>query len=111
MTNPRSALDLASFIQSAPQLAVVLDPDLNVVAANDALLRATGARREDLVGRNLFEVSPANQNAPWAAGERKLPASIEGLSRTATADNLPMQRYDVRLPPEQGGEFVIRYWN
>ena len=47
--------------ESAPDAYLLLAPDaprFTMVAANHARLLATGTRREDVVGRPLFEVFP-----------------------------------------------------
>ena len=50
--------DFRALFESAPGLNLVLRPDLSIVAASDAYLRATMTRREEVLGRNIFDVFP-----------------------------------------------------
>jgi PAS domain-containing protein len=55
--------DFRALFEAAPSLFLVLDPDLRIVAASDAYLDATMTRREEIVGRAIFDVFPDNQVA------------------------------------------------
>jgi hypothetical protein len=50
----REAPDFRRLFESAPACHLVLAPDLTIVAASDAYLRATMTRRESILGRGLF---------------------------------------------------------
>lgn len=54
---------LETVINSIDDGIVVLDPGRNVLAANDAFLRRTGRRREEVLGASCLEVGP-NACAP-----------------------------------------------
>jgi len=70
-------LHFRALFESAPGLYVVLRPDdYEILAASDAFLAATMTRREDIVGRGLFEVFPDNPAEPDADGVRNLTASL-----------------------------------
>jgi len=89
-------------------LVVAADPPrFTMVAANEALLRATLTRREDVVGRPLFEVFPDNPADPHATGVRNLEASLHRVIETRAPHRMPLQKYDIRTPE---GEFEERYW-
>ena len=68
----RPGPDFRRLFESAPGLYLVLAPDLRIVAASDAYLRATMTHREDILGRGLFEVFPDNPDDPAATGVRNL---------------------------------------
>ena len=104
-------LDFRSLFQSAPGLYLVLDPDLVIVAASDAYLRATMTRREEIVGRGLFEVFPDNPDDAEASGEGNLRASLDRVRRNRVPDTMAVQKYDIRRPASDGGEFEVRYWS
>jgi PAS domain S-box-containing protein len=96
--------------ESAPDAYLLLAPDpphFTMVAANDARLRATMTRREDIIGRPLFEVFPDNPGDPGATGVRNLQASLEEVIRTGKPHRMALQKYDIRTP---AGEFEERYW-
>lgn len=105
------ALNFWAVFESAPDAYLLLAPDpprFTMVAANEARLRATLTRREDVVGRSLFEVFPDNPNDPGATGVRNLLASLDEVIRTGKPHRMALQKYDIRTP---GGTFEERYWD
>ncbi|KAF7600706.1 MAG: two-component system response regulator [Candidatus Dactylopiibacterium carminicum] len=96
---------------AAPGLYLVLDPQLRIVAVNQAYARATKTRREDILGKGIFEVFPDNPDDPEAEGVRNLRVSLMRVLQTGQVDAMPVQKYDIRKPPEEGGGFEVRYWS
>jgi signal transduction histidine kinase len=92
-------------------LYLVLTPDLTIVAVSDAYLRATMTRREEILGRGLFEVFPDNPDDPTATGVSNLRASLEQVLQFRRADTMAVQKYDIRRPESEGGGFEERYWS
>jgi signal transduction histidine kinase/ActR/RegA family two-component response regulator len=105
------AVDFRTLFEGAPGLLLVLDPELRIVAATDAYLRATMTEREEVVGRHLFEVFPDNPADPEATGVTNLAASLERVRRHLIPDAMAVQQYDVRRPAAVGGEFEVRHWS
>ncbi len=103
--------DFRIFFESTPSLCLVLKTDLTIVAATDAYLKATKTLREEIVGRGLFEVFPDNPDDPHADGVANLNASLQRVMASGQPDAMPIQKYDVRRPAEEGGGFVARYWS
>jgi PAS domain S-box-containing protein len=103
--------DFRSLFESAPALYLVLTPDLRIVAASDAYLRATMTKREEILGRKLFDVFPDNPDDPSATGVRNLTASLERVVKHRRADAMEEQKYDVRRPEAEGGGFEERHWS
>lgn len=103
--------DFRELFESAPGLYLVLTPDLRIVAVSDAYLRATMTRREQIMGRHLFEVFPDNPDDPSATGVRNLSASLERVLKKRAPDTMAMQKYDIRRPESEGGGFEERYWS
>lgn len=97
-----------SLFESLPGLYLVLTPDLKIVAASDAYLKATMTARESLVGRGLFEAFPDNPDDPAATGTSNLRVSLARVGQTAAADTMAIQKYDIRRPD---GVFEERYWS
>jgi len=97
--------------EQAPGLFMVLDPKLRIVAATDAYLRATLTRREEIIGKYVFEVFPDNPNDPAADAQRNSLASFMHVLRTGETDAMVVQRHDVRRPEAEGGGFDTRYWS
>lgn len=90
-----------------PYLVLAADADFTIVAVNDAYLAATMTRREQVVGRALFEVFPSNPADRHGTGVRNLRASLLRVVERRRPEIMPLQRYDVRRPD---GEFETRMW-
>jgi signal transduction histidine kinase len=103
--------DFRKLFESAPGLYLVLTPDLTIVAVSDAYLRATMTRREEILGRGLFDVFPDNPDDPEATGVKNLSASLNRVLQNRVPDAMPVQKYDVRRPAAEGGQFEERYWS
>ncbi len=108
---PPSSLDYRALFESAPGLYLVLDPDLVIVAASDAYLRATRTGRAEVVGRGVFEVFPDNPDDPATEGVRNLRASLARVLRDRTGDAMSVQKYDIQRPDSDGGGFEERFWS
>jgi signal transduction histidine kinase len=104
----RGRAQLKSFFESLPGLFLILTPDLKIVTASDAYLKATMTTREGIIGRDLFEVLPDNPDDPGATGGPNLRASLERVRQSAAPDTMAIQRYDVRRPD---GSFEEHYWS
>lgn len=103
--------DYRRLFHAAPGLYLVLDRDLRIVAVNEAYARATKTRRDEILGRHIFDVFPDNPGDPAAEGVRNLKASLKRVLQTGQADAMPVQKYDIRRPVEEGGGFEARYWS
>jgi signal transduction histidine kinase/CheY-like chemotaxis protein len=108
---PVTPIDFRTLFESAPGLFLVLQPDLVIVAASDAYLRATMTERQAIVGRHLFDVFPDNPNDPDATGVSNLRASLARVLSTHAPDTMAFQKYDIRRPESEGGGFEERYWS
>jgi diguanylate cyclase (GGDEF)-like protein/PAS domain S-box-containing protein len=103
--------DFRQIFESLPGLYLVLDPELNIVAVSDAYAAATMTRPDEIIGKPLFEVFPDNPDDPGTTGSRNLIASLRQVMSNGHADAMPVQKYDIRRPPEAGGGFEERYWS
>lgn len=103
--------DFRALFESAPGLYLVLKPDFTIVAVSAAYLAATMTRREDILGRGIFEVFPDNPDDPAATGVRNLKASLERVRDTSRPDTMAVQKYDIRRPESEGGGFEERHWS
>jgi signal transduction histidine kinase len=98
----------------APGLFLVLlpdTPDFTIAAVTEAYLQATMTRREQVLGRGLFEVFPDNPQDPLADGVSNLLASLNRAIAHKRADKMAVQKYDIRRPEADGGGFEVRYWS
>ena len=108
---PFDDLDFRRLFESAPGLYLVLSPDLTIVAVSDAYLLGTMTRRQDILGRGLFEVFPDNPDDATATGTTNLRSSLHRVLREGVSDTMAVQKYDVERPVERGGGFEERFWS
>ena len=106
----KMSIDYRSILHGLPSLVVILDAELTIVDVSSAYTRATMTRREEMVGKRMFEVFPDNPGDSEAAGVNNLHASLRRVLKSAAPDTMAVQRYDVRKPQEDGGDFEERYW-
>jgi len=105
------APDFQALFESAPELCLVLRPDLTIVAVSDSYLRATMTKREEILGRGIFDVFPDDPADATATGVHNLRASLERVLQSGASDTMPVQKYDIRRPAADGGGFEERYWS
>lgn len=108
---PMPLLDHEALFEALPGLFLILDTELRIVAVTNAYAAATMTRREEILGRGIFDVFPDNPGDPGADGTRNLRASLNRVLETAAPDTMPIQRYDIKRPDSAGGAFEERYWS
>jgi PAS domain S-box-containing protein len=106
-------LDFKAIFEALPANILVLsaDPDFIMLAASDERLLATNSRREDCIGRSIFEVFKENPEEPESLGAGVLRASLERVLRTGVPDRMAITRYDIARSASEGGGFEVRYWS
>jgi PAS domain S-box-containing protein len=99
--------------EALPHLVLVLTPgpDYIMVAANEGRLRGTNTRREECIGRPLFEVFGRNPNEHSQFGTGVLRASLERVMRTRKPDHMAITKYDIPRTSVEGSGFEVRYWS
>lgn len=108
---PLAATDFRALFEGAPGLYLALSPALIIIAVSNAYLNATLTRREDILGKHLFEVFTDNPDNPDATGVRNLRISLERVLETRLPDTMAVQKYDIRRPESEGGGFEERFWS
>jgi PAS domain S-box-containing protein len=103
-------VDFEAIFNAISTPVLVLTPDFTMIATNDARLEATRMKREDTIGRSLFEVFPDNPDDPLAEGVRNLKASLHRVLRDKIPDKMAIQKYDIP-DPKSPGKFEVRYWS
>ncbi len=86
----------------------VLTSDLTIRSVNEALTRASGLSRDDLVGKNFFEVFPECHDVEDSASLR---ASFSRVIHTCTGDRVSLQGYEVLRAAGKEGRFEERTWS
>jgi len=107
----RISLDFRLLFESAPGRYLVLDPELRIVAVSDAYLKSTMTRRDEILGRGIFEAFPDNPDDPAATGAANLRRSLQRVLRDHVPDAMAVQKYDIARPQSEGGGFEERYWS
>ncbi|MGI9055454.1 MAG: PAS domain-containing protein, partial [Pyrinomonadaceae bacterium] len=102
--------DFHRLFETVPGLYIVLNPDLTVVAVTDEFLRATFLKREDAIGRFVFDIFPDNTEDGGSNNLAVVRASFEKVFATGKPDALPLIKYDVQRPLESGGGFAEKFW-
>ena len=108
------APDFRQVFKFAPGLYLLLEPDppaFTIAAVSDAFAKATMTKREEIVGRGLFDVFPDNPHDSTASGVGNLTTSLELVLRFKTPHTMALQKYDIRRPAAEGGGFEERYWS
>lgn len=106
---PGLALNFQVLFEQSPTAFLVLIPNaaFTIVAVTDAYLQATLRRRDELVGKGLFEAFPDNPDDRDASGTQNLRASLLRVLSTRVPDAMPVQKYDIIRPD---GTFEERHW-
>ncbi|WP_426945072.1 ATP-binding protein [Pseudomonas oryzihabitans] len=99
--------------EALPHLVLVLTPgpDFIMVAANEGRVPGTNTRREDCIGRSIFEVFGRNPDGQSEFGAGVLRASLERVVQTGKPDSMAITKYDIPRPASEGGGFEVRYWS
>ena len=103
--------DFRSLFDVTPSPYLVLAPDFTIVAANTAYVQVTKSSRQEIIGRNLFEVFPDNPLDPEATGVANLRASLLRVLRAKQPDTMAIQKYDIPVIGPNGTTFEERYWS
>lgn len=105
------SLDFQALFQHSPNSYMVLDRELRFVAANDAYLQVTGKRRDELIGRNVFDQFPHDPADPANDSAALLRQSLERVLATGRADVIAFIRYRVPRAEDGDGEVEDRFWS
>ena len=92
---------------TAPQGYLLLAPDLTIVDANRAYLRATMTELSAIERRRVFDAFPEKPDDPERSGVRNLSASFEFVLRHKVEHAVSVQRFDIRRPD---GTWEERHW-
>ncbi|MBP9691965.1 MAG: PAS domain-containing protein [Alphaproteobacteria bacterium] len=104
-------IDYKAILEAAPDLYLILNSDLHIVGVSEAYLRATLTKRDEVIGRWIFDVFPDNPDELEATGVKNLSASLNRVLKTKSPDTMAVQKYDIRRPLSEGGGFEERYWS
>jgi len=101
-----SDVDFEQFFNAIPANYLVYDLDWNIVAVTDATLGDTLTRQE-VIGRNQFDVFPDNPDAPEGSGREAMEAALQRVLDEGVGHEMPVTRYDIA---NESGAFQARYF-
>lgn len=105
--------DFRRIVEQTAEFILVLAPNaprFTILAASDGYLEVTMTRREEVVGRGIFEVFPEHPDDPEATGVPQLRAALMGVIEDKEIVPISLVRYDIPHRGGQGG-FDERYWS
>jgi PAS domain S-box-containing protein len=111
LAGPLPPKAIEAVFDAAPGLYLILKPDaprFSIMAVNNAYAKATLTKREDIIGKGLFEVFPDNPSDPNATGVANLTASLMKVLKTKLPQAMANQKYDI---PKPKGGFEERWWS
>jgi two-component sensor histidine kinase len=104
--------DLAAAFDASPNPYMLLTPDLRYAGMNAAYLAAVGGRREELLGRNLFEAFDSGPTDAGRENVRQLRASFDRVLKENRPDHLALIRYAMPFRGSDGEiRFEERFWS
>lgn len=102
--------DYRKIFESSPRAYLVLTPEFTIVAVSDIYLAVSMTKRDQILGKYLFDVFPDNPNDPTADGVANLTRSLNTVLRTKKPHIMSLQKYDVQNPHSKNGEFEVKFW-
>ena len=99
-------IDFYAMYKMRPTAMALLTPDLKIIDLNDEFLADVGRPLEEVIGRNIFEVSP---KMPEDSGGHPKWTPLEAAMTSGKREVCKLIRYDVE-DPDHPGAFVERYW-
>lgn len=107
-------LNYKQLFEGIPGLYLAFLPDtprFTIVAASDDFTFKTLCKKEEILGKGIFEIFPENPSDPKNTTVANMKASLERVIQNKARDSMPVQRYDIRKPSDEGGGFEKRYWS
>ncbi|QRN98214.1 response regulator [Archangium violaceum] len=104
-------IDFETLFNHSPNPYMVVDRELRYVAANEAYLRVTASRAEDILGRSIFEAFPHDPNDPNNSSARQLRESFDRVLKGRVPDILALIPYRVPRQTDRGVVAEDRYWS
>ena len=83
-------------------------PKYTILSVTDDFQVQTARVREQVTGKGIFDVFPANPADPDFNGKQNLDASFQHVLQNKAPHRLPVQRYDIE---NKDGLFEERYWS
>ncbi|AUN99708.1 PAS domain S-box protein [Bacteriovorax stolpii] len=108
--NTQSTPDFRLLFESSPGLFLVFLPDApryTIVAASDAYTKQSKVKREEIVGKGVFDVFPENPDEMAAQGRKLLVESFKKVMKSNRPDKMDILRYDIKNDTDK---FETHFW-
>ncbi|MBB3934984.1 sensor histidine kinase [Aureimonas phyllosphaerae] len=99
-------LNFHQLFDALPSPHMIVDRDLHFVAANPAYENVTGRKRDELIGRFLFDCFPSE-----GPERKRLEASIRRVFETGKPDTLAFIEYEIPISSDPADGLEKRYWS
>ncbi|WP_312513331.1 ATP-binding protein [Massilia sp.] len=86
-------------------------PGLEILAVNDAFLASVARRRDEVLGKPLFEAFPSAPGASGDVGTDALARSIANAIASGEAQLMPAQHYPIEMHRDGRSWFEDMYWS
>lgn len=105
-----AAIDFSAAFEAMPGNSALLAtdaPKYTILATTNDYLQPAKKKKEEVIGKGLFEIFPANPDDTDFSGVTNLDASFQKVITQKQPHQLPVQRYDL---PNSDGAFTEYYW-
>lgn len=102
---------LTEFFKISPTPSLVLLPDapkFTIIEANAVYLEVTNFKREDLVGKGIFEAFLENVEDHTSEGMKHLTTSLTTVVQTKKSHKMAVQKHNI--PIRGTTKFQVKYW-
>ncbi len=103
--------DFQALFRVSPYPYLVMDLELNIIAANDAYLRSTGRTEAELLGRYVFDAFPKNPDDPGSTAMEEVRSSLLYAIESGEPHTTAFVRYSVPRETAGGKVFDERFWS
>jgi len=102
--------DFQALFRHLPGIFVATAPDFTIAAASDDMRRKTFTWREEILGRDIFEVFPDNPLEEYPHSTKKFQASLRDVFASGATHSMRVLRYDIQDRLGDGA-WIEKYWS
>ncbi|MBC7411935.1 MAG: PAS domain-containing protein, partial [Bacteroidia bacterium] len=102
--------DYINMFEQSSEMLALIDTKFNLVNVSNAFLKGTKTKRENIIGKDIFNIFPSNPNDLEENSEGKIRDSFNRVLKNKTHDTLPVVKYYIPKPESEGGGYELKYW-
>lgn len=106
--NSSPYINYQEIFNHVPGIYLILRDDFTILEVSIAFTIATHTKREDIIGKNIFEVFPDNPDDAAADGATNLKESLNYVVINKVPHTMPIQKYAIK---RADGLFEEKYWS